>query len=96
VFNSTDDPVGLWPTSASTVHPRPLHLEDLWIKNLHLSTGLVDTSSTPTLLRLIGAGQIDAGRFITHRFRLDEFLDAYSVFADAAETGALKVVLSRT
>jgi len=76
--------------------PATLHLEDLWIKNVQISTGLVDTSSTPTLLRLISAGQIDAGKFITHRFRLDEFLDAYSVFADAANTGALKVVLTRT
>jgi alcohol dehydrogenase len=75
--------------------PATLHLEDLWIKNLKIATGLVDTSSTSTLLRLISAGQIDAGKFITHRFRLDEFLDAYSVFADAADTGALKVVLTR-
>ena len=75
--------------------PATLHLEDLWIKNLKIATGLVDTSSTPTLLRLISAGLIDAGKFITHRFRLDEFLDAYSVFADAADTGALKVVLTR-
>jgi alcohol dehydrogenase len=76
--------------------PATLHLEDLWIKNVHITTGLVDTSSTPTLLRLISAGQIDPGRFITHRFHLDEFLDAYSVFADAADTGALKVVLTRS
>ncbi len=76
--------------------PATLPLEDLWIKNIQISTGLVDTSSTPTLLRLISAGQIDAGRFITHRFELDDFLEAYSVFADAGDTGALKVVLTRT
>ncbi len=75
--------------------PATLHLEDLWIKNVHITTGLVDTSSTPTLLRLITAGQIDAGRFITHRFGLDEFIEAYSVFANAASTEALKVVLTR-
>lgn len=75
--------------------PATLHLEDLWIKNIHITTGLVDTSSTPTLLRLISTGQIEPGRFITHRFQLDEFLDAYSVFVGAADTGALKVVLSR-
>jgi len=79
------------------VHGAPAtpHLEDLWIKNVHISTGLVDTSSTPTLLRLITAGKIDAGRFITHRFALDEFIEAYSVFANASDTGALKVVLSK-
>jgi alcohol dehydrogenase len=75
--------------------PATLHLEDLWIKNLHITTGLVDTSSTPTLLRLITGKQIDPGRFITHRFRMDEFIEAYSVFAAAADTGALKVVLTR-
>ena len=76
--------------------PATLPLQDLWIKNIHITTGLVDTSSTPTLLRLISAGQIDPARFITHRFDLDDFLDAYSVFADAATTGALKVVLTRS
>lgn len=80
------------------VHGKPatLHLEDLWIKNVTITTGLVDTYSTPTLLRLLATHQIDAGRFITHRFGFDEFLDAYDVFGRAADTGALKVVLSRS
>ena len=60
-----------------------------------LTTGLVDTSSTPTLMRLVTTGQIDAKRFITHRFGLDDFDEAYDVFARSADTGALKVVLSR-
>jgi alcohol dehydrogenase len=79
------------------VHGKPatLHLEDLWIKNVTITTGLVDTYSTPTLLRLVAARQIDASRFVTHRFGMDEFLDAYDVFGRAGETGALKVVLSR-
>jgi alcohol dehydrogenase len=79
------------------VHGKPatLHLEDLWIKNVTITTGLVDTYSTPTLLRLVAARQIDAARFVTHRFGIDEFLDAYDVFGRAGETGALKVVLSR-
>jgi alcohol dehydrogenase len=75
--------------------PATLHLEDLWIKNVTITTGLVDTYSTPTLLRLVAARQIDASRFVTHRFGIDEFLDAYDVFGRAGETGALKVVLSR-
>jgi alcohol dehydrogenase len=79
------------------VHGKPaiLHLEDLWIKNVTITTGLVDTYSTPTLLRLVAAHQIDSARFVTHRFGLDEFVDAYDVFGRAGETGALKVVLSR-
>jgi alcohol dehydrogenase len=54
----------------------------------------VDTSSTPTLMRLITTGQIDASRFITHRFDLDDIDEAYDVFARAADTKALKVVLT--
>jgi alcohol dehydrogenase len=75
--------------------PATLHLEDLWIKNVTITTGLVDTYSTPTLLRLIASGQVAASRFITHHFDLDDFMKAYDVFGRAAETGALKVVLSR-
>ncbi len=80
------------------VHGRPvtLHLERLWTRDVTITTGLVDTYSTPTLLRLLTSKQIDAQRFVTHRFGFDEFVHAYDVFADAAGTGALKVVLSRT
>jgi alcohol dehydrogenase len=72
-----------------------LHLEEQWTRDITITTGLADTSSTPTLMRLVANGQIDAKRFITHRFGLDEFEEAYDVFARAADTGALKVVLSR-
>jgi alcohol dehydrogenase len=80
------------------VHGQPatLHLEDLWIKNVTITTGLVDTYSTPTLLRLVAAHQIDSARFVTHRFRIDEFLEAYDVFGRPGETGALKVALTRS
>jgi alcohol dehydrogenase len=79
------------------VHGQPatLHLEDLWIRNVTITTGLVDTYSTPTLLRLVAGRQIEAERFVTHRFAFDEFMKAYDVFAAASDTGALKVVLSR-
>ena len=70
-------------------------MEEQWIRDITITTGLVDTFSTPTLLRLIAGRQIDAGRFATHHFGLDEFLKAYEVFADASATGALKVVLTR-
>ncbi|MEU3645289.1 zinc-dependent alcohol dehydrogenase family protein [Lentzea sp. NPDC034063] len=79
------------------VHGKPatLHLESLWIRNVTITTGLVDTSSTPTLLRMVAAGRIDGERFITHRFALDEMEQAYEVFENAGDTGALKVVLTR-
>jgi alcohol dehydrogenase len=76
--------------------PATLHLEDLWIRNVTITTGLVDTYSTPTLLSLIQTPAMDPSRFVTHRFALDDFMRAYDVFADAAGTGALKVVLSRS
>jgi alcohol dehydrogenase len=79
------------------VHGKPvtLHLERLWTRDVTITTGLVDTYSTPTLLRLLTSGQINAERFVTHRFGFDDFIEAYDVFARANETGALKVVLSR-
>jgi len=79
------------------VHGEPvtLHLEELWIRDVTITTGLVDTSTIPTLLRLLMSHQLDAGRFVTHHFHLDQFEAAYDVFARAADTGALKVVLTR-
>jgi len=71
-----------------------LHLEEQWARDITITTGLVDTSSTPTLMRLITTGQIDARQFITHHFDLDDFEEAYDVFARAADTKALKVVLT--
>ncbi|MET8449718.1 zinc-dependent alcohol dehydrogenase family protein [Streptomyces sp. NPDC005209] len=77
------------------VHGRPatLHLEDLWNKNVTITTGLVDTRSTPTLLRMTAAGRLPTERMVTHTFPLDRMEEAYDVFDRAAETGALKVVL---
>jgi len=78
------------------VHGKPatLHLEDLWIKDVTITTGLVDTHSTPTFLRLLQGNLLEAGRFVTHHFALDDFIEAYDVFGRAADTGALKVVLT--
>jgi alcohol dehydrogenase len=75
--------------------PVTLHLEDLWIRDVTITTGLVDTFTTPTLLRLVLSNQLDVGRLVTHHFALDEFEEAYDVFSRAGDTGALKVVLTR-
>ena len=75
--------------------PATLHLEDLWIKDVTITTGLVDTYSTPDLLTMLTAHQLDVGQLATHRFALEEFERAYDVFADPASTGALKVILTR-
>jgi alcohol dehydrogenase len=73
-----------------------LHLEELWIKDVTITTGLVDAYSTPTLLTMLASGQLDTSTLVTHRFGIDEMLEAYDVFAQAADTGALKVALFRT
>jgi alcohol dehydrogenase len=73
-----------------------LHLERLWIRDVLITTGLVDTFTTPKLLKLIGDGRLDPTPFATHHFALDEAEQAYDVFGDAARTGALKVVLAAT
>jgi alcohol dehydrogenase len=80
------------------VHGQPamLHLEDLWIRNVTITTGLVDTYSTPTLLKLTTSHQLEAARFVTHHFAMDDFMEAYDVFARSGETGALKIVLTRS
>jgi len=74
-------------------HPATLHLERLWIRDVTITTGLVDTFTTPRLLKLIADGRLDATPFATHHFPLAETMAAYDVFADPASTNALKVVL---
>ncbi len=76
--------------------PATLRLETLWSRDVTITTGLVDTTSIPVLSRLLRAGQLDASRFVTHRFPLDECMGAYDTFAGAATTGALKVLLTRS
>jgi alcohol dehydrogenase len=73
--------------------PTTLHLEELWIKNITITTGLVSGNTVPTLLALARDGRIEAEKLGTHHFKLDEILDAYDVFAAAGEHDALKVVI---
>ena len=74
--------------------PTTLHLEDLWIKNITITTGLVSGSTIPTLLKLARDGKMEAEKLGTHHFALGEIQQAYDVFAAAGEHDALKVVLT--
>jgi alcohol dehydrogenase len=79
------------------VHGKPamLALEKLWAADITITTGLVDTYSTPRLLQMVAAGQLSMASFATHHFALADIEEAYATFADAANTGALKVVLTK-
>ena len=70
-----------------------LHLERLWSHNITITTRLVDTVTTPMLLKTVRSGKIDPKRLITHHFKLDKILDAYDTFGRAASTRALKVLI---
>ena len=77
------------------VHGKPvmLHLETLWSRNITLTTRLVDTITTPMLLKVVQSGRLDAAKLVTHRFALADVMKAYDTFGDAAKQRALKVVL---
>ena len=79
------------------VHGKPaaLHLESLWAKDVTITTGLVDTFSTPMLSRLVISHKVNAARFITHHLRLEEIVDAYDISINSATSGALKIALTR-
>jgi alcohol dehydrogenase len=74
--------------------PAPLRLERLWDRNVTITTRLVDTSTTPMLLKALAAGTIQPNRLITHRFALDDMLKAYDTFGHAARDKSLKVILA--
>lgn len=79
------------------VHGRSaeLDLQDLWIKDVTITTGLVSTTTTPMLLKLVAQGKLPAEKFASHRFTFDQMMDAYDTFGRAADTKALKVVITR-
>jgi alcohol dehydrogenase len=75
--------------------PTTLHLEGLWIKNVTITTGLVDGTTVPLLLQLVRSGKIAAELYGTHDFALNEMMAAYETFAEAGRHNALKVVIKR-
>lgn len=74
-------------------HKVDLHMERLWSQNITLTTRLVDTTTTPMLMKTVQAKRLDPGKLITHRFALGDILNAYETFQKAAHTGALKVII---
>lgn len=77
------------------VHGKPaeLHLEKLWDRNMAITTRLVDTVTTPMLLKVLQSGKLDAKKMGTHKFTLSEIMKAYDTFGNAAKENALKVIL---
>ena len=79
------------------VHGKPamLALDKLWAADVTITTGLVDTYSTPTLLQMVSSGQLPTMAFATHQYALADIETAYDTFANAADERALKVVLTK-
>jgi len=80
------------------VHGKPveLHLEKLWDRNIAITTRLVDTVTTPMLLKVVRSGKLQPRKLVTHRFALNDIMRAYDTFGNAAKEGALKVVLTNS
>ena len=72
-----------------------LKLQDLWIKDIAITTGLVSATTTPMLLRLVAQGKLTPEKFVSHRFTFDSIMEAYDTFGRAAQTKALKVAITR-
>jgi alcohol dehydrogenase len=72
-----------------------LKLQDLWIKDIAITTGLVSATTTPMLLKLVAQGKLTPEKFVSHRFTFDSIMEAYDTFGRAAETKALKVAITR-
>jgi len=80
------------------VHGKPveLHMESLWDRNISLTTRLVDTVTTPMLLKVVRSGKLQPKKLVTHRFAINDIMKAYDTFGHAAKEGALKVVLTNS
>lgn len=77
------------------VHGKPveLHMETLWAQNITLTTRLVDTVTTPMLFKNVQSKKLNPTKLITHHFKLDQIIEAYETFGNAAKEQALKVIL---
>lgn len=80
------------------VHGKPvqLNLDKLWSQNITLTTRLVDTVTTPMLIKTVLSGKLQAKQLITHHFTLDEVMEAYDTFGNAMKEEALKVIITNS
>ena len=78
------------------VHGKPvqLNLDKLWAQNITLTTRLVDTVTTPVLLKAVASGKLQAKQLITHHFSLDQVMQAYNTFSSAMKERALKIIIT--
>ena len=77
------------------VHGAPvdLQLQDLWIKNITITTGLVSTNTSPMLLKTVESGKLKPEELVTHKFKFENIMEAYDTFANASKEKALKVII---
>ncbi|MDZ4751834.1 MAG: zinc-dependent alcohol dehydrogenase family protein [Flavobacteriales bacterium] len=71
-----------------------LQIQKLWIRNITLTMGLVNTNTTPMLLKTITSGKLEPAKLITHRFKLEEILRAYEVFGNPVKEQSMKVIIA--
>ena len=75
-------------------HSVVLQIQNLWIQNITLTMGLVNTNTTPMLLKTVTSGKLEPSKLITHHFKLSDILQAYEVFGNAAKEKAMKVIIN--
>jgi alcohol dehydrogenase len=75
-------------------HSVDLQIQNLWIQNITITMGLVNTNTIPMLLKTVLSGKINPKQLITHHFKLDDILQAYEVFGNAAKEKAMKVIIA--
>lgn len=74
-------------------HSVDLQIQELWIRNITITMGLVNTNTTPMLLKTVISGKLEPGKLITHHFKMDDMLHAYEVFGNASKEKAMKVII---
>ena len=68
-------------------------MEKLWDRNISITTRLVDTTTTPMLMKVVRSGKLQPSKLVTHRFAMNDIMKAYDTFGNVAKEGALKVIL---
>ncbi len=74
-------------------HSVDLQIQNLWIRNITITMGLVNTNTTPMLLKTVSSGKLTPGKLITHHFKLNDIMHAYEVFGNASKEKAMKVII---